>query len=386
MDEFKIRVVPRPWNKGKLVGQKAPLKLKEIWAIRVRLQVFRRTRELALFNLGIDSKLRACDLLKLRVRDISHGERIAARAIVVQQKTSRPVQFEITESTRSALAEWIRLSGLASDGFLFPSRVHASPHLSTRQYARIVNSWVEEIGLDPAAYGTHSIRRTKPSLIYRRTKNLRAVQPFGPKEVETMSQTVSPSTSRCYGLARVSRAWSVSRAGVYRFLKGAPSPAIARRRPGPTGPCPDADLADHIRREIEASDFHGEGYRKLWARLRVAGVRSSPRRVRRVMGENRLLAPHRVGRNQEKTHDGTIVTDKVNEMWGTDMSQTVTIEEGRAYVFVAVEHANSEIIGSARCTAPVRPHEAREYGSLPWHRGRGRLGVSRADRGVTLPG
>ena len=159
-----------------------------------------------------------------------------------------------------------------------------------------------------------------------------------------MSQTVSPSTSRSYGLARVSRAWSVSRAGVYRFLKGTPSPAIARR-PGPTGPCPDADLADHIRREIEASDFHGEGYRKLWARLRVAGVRSSPRRVRRVMGENGLLAPHRVGRDQEKTHDGTIVTDKVNEMWGTDMSQTFTLEEGRAYVFVVVEHANSEIIG-----------------------------------------
>ena len=86
------------------------------------------------------------------------------------------MQFEITESTRSALAEWIRLSGLAPDDFLFPSRVHASPHLSTRQYARIVDSWVEEIGLDPAAYGTHSIRRTKPSLIYRRTKNLRAVQ------------------------------------------------------------------------------------------------------------------------------------------------------------------------------------------------------------------
>ena len=160
-----------------------------------------------------------------------------------------------------------------------------------------------------------------------------------------MSQTVSPSTSRCYGLARVSRAWSVSRAGVYRFLKRTTSPAIARRRPGPTGPCPDADLADDIRRQIEASDFHGEGYRKLWARLRVAGVRSSSRRVRRVMGENGLLAPHRVGRNQKKTHDGTIVTDKVNAMWGTDMSQTVTLEEGRAYVFVAVEHANSEIIG-----------------------------------------
>src|SRR5208283_1027765 len=196
-------------------------------------------------------------------------------------------------------------------------------------------------------------------------------KPFGPKEVETMSQTVSPSTSRCYGLARVSRAWRVSRAGVYRFLKRTPSPAIARR-PGPLGPCPDADLADHIRREIEASDFHGEGYRKIWARLRVAGVRSSPRRVRRVMGENGLLAPHRVGRNQEKRHDGTIVTGKVNEMWGTDMSQTVTLEEGRAYVFVAVEHANSEIIGihAARSAnrfealEPIRQGVHRCFGSI----------------------
>jgi integrase len=176
MDEFRVRVVRGPWNRGKLVGQKTPLKLKEIWAIRVRLQVFGRMRELALFDLGIDSKLRACDLLKLKVRDVCHGERVAARAIVVQQKTSRPVQFEITESTRTALADWIRFSRLVSDDFLFPSRVRLSPHLSTRQYARIVDSWVEEIGLDPAAYGTHSIRRTKPSLIYRRTKNLRAVQ------------------------------------------------------------------------------------------------------------------------------------------------------------------------------------------------------------------
>ena len=176
MVEFKIRIVPRPWNKGKLVGQKTPLKLREIWAIRVRLQVFSRKRELALFDLGIDSKLRACDLLKLKVRDLCRGERVGARAIVVQQKTSRPVQFEITELTRTALTDWIKLSDLAPDDFLFPSRIHASAHLSTRQYARIVDSWVEEIGLDPAAYGTHSIRRTKPSLIYRRTKNLRAVQ------------------------------------------------------------------------------------------------------------------------------------------------------------------------------------------------------------------
>ena len=145
MDELRIRVAPTPWNKGKLVGQKAPLKLKEIWAIRVRLQVYRRTRELALFDLGIDSKLRACDLLKLKVRDVCHGERIAVRAIVVQQKTSRPLQFEITESTRTALTDWIRLSGLASENFLFPSRVRASPHLSIRQYARIVDSWVEEM-------------------------------------------------------------------------------------------------------------------------------------------------------------------------------------------------------------------------------------------------
>jgi hypothetical protein len=186
-----------------------------------------------------------------------------------------------------------------------------------------------------------------------------------------MSQTVSPSTSRCYGLARVSRAWSVSRAGVYRFLKRTTSPAIIRRR-GPTGPCRDADLADHIRREIEASDFHGEGYRKLWARLRVAGVRSSPRRVRRVMGENGLLAPHRVGRNQQKTHDGTIVTDKVNEMWGTDMSQTVTLEEGRAYVFVAVEHANSEIVGihAARSANRFEALEPVRQGVLRRHRAR----------------
>jgi hypothetical protein len=108
MDEFGIRIVPAPRSKGKLVGQKAPFKLKEIWAIRVRLQIFCRTRELALFNLGIDSKLRACDLLKLRVRDVCHGERVAAPAIVVQQKTSRPVQFEITEPTPTALAGWIR--------------------------------------------------------------------------------------------------------------------------------------------------------------------------------------------------------------------------------------------------------------------------------------
>ena len=165
-----------PWNKGKLIGQKSPLKLKEIWAVRIRLQIANRTRDLALFDLAIDSKLRACDLVRLRVRDVAHGERVAARAIVMQQKTQRSVQFEITEQTREAVANWIGHARLSPEDYLFPSRLHESPHLSTRQYARIVGRWVREIGLDPAAYGTHSLRRTKASLIYRRRKNLRAVQ------------------------------------------------------------------------------------------------------------------------------------------------------------------------------------------------------------------
>ncbi len=165
-----------PWNKGKLVGQKAPFKLKEVWAIRVWLQLEHRTRELALFDLGLDSKLRSCDLVKLKVRDICHGDRVAARATAMQQKTSRPVQFEITEQTRSAVTDWMKMRNLHSEDYLFPSRVHNAPHLGTRQYARIVDGWVNHIGLDPCAYGTHSMRRTKATLIYKRTKNLRAVQ------------------------------------------------------------------------------------------------------------------------------------------------------------------------------------------------------------------
>jgi integrase len=165
-----------PWNKGRLTGQKPPLKLKEIWAIRVRLQLSSRVRDLAMFNLAIDSKLRACDLTKLRVRDVCHGEHIASRATIMQQKTQRPVQFEITEQTRDSVEAWMRQAGLHATDFLFPSRIHDSPHLSTRQYARLVHRWIASIGLDDTAYGTHTMRRTKASLIYRRTKNLRAVQ------------------------------------------------------------------------------------------------------------------------------------------------------------------------------------------------------------------
>src|ERR1700745_926323 len=159
-----------------------------------------------------------------------------------------------------------------------------------------------------------------------------------------MNQPSRASLARFYGLARVARAWNISRASVYRSLKETPPNTIAGR-PGPVGACSDAQLAEHIRQHIAASRLHGEGYRKLWARLRFAGVRTSPRRVRRVMRENGLLAPHRVGRTETKPHNGTIITDKVNEMWGTDMTQTITIREGRANVFVAVEHANSEVVG-----------------------------------------
>jgi integrase len=165
-----------PWNKGKLIGQKAPFKPKEVWAIRMRLQQQHRSRELALLNLGIDSKLRGCDLVSLRVRDITHGDRVASRAIVQQKKTGRPVQFEITAPAREAVEAWIREAQLRKEDFLFPSRIHDSPHICTRQYARMLRGWLTDIGLDWRDYGTHSMRRTKATLIYRKTKNLRAVQ------------------------------------------------------------------------------------------------------------------------------------------------------------------------------------------------------------------
>ena len=176
---FRSRNKPQlrtPWNKGKLVGQKAPFSMQEIWSIRLRLQTMDNRRDLALFNLAIDSKLRACDLLALRVADVVSAGEVLSRATVRQRKTKRAVRFEITERTRKSIEDWIDKVQLTESDYLCPSRVRRSPHLSTRQYARIVNDWVRSIGLDPAAYGTHSLRRTKATLIYRRTKNLRAVQ------------------------------------------------------------------------------------------------------------------------------------------------------------------------------------------------------------------
>jgi integrase len=154
-----------PWNKGRLIGQKLPLKLKEIWAIRIRLQLAHRSRNLALFNLAIDSKLRGCDLVKLHVGDIALGTRILPRATVMQQKNHRPVQFEITKQTRVSITAWIDKAHLSARDYLFPSRVTEGGHITTRQYARIVASWVESIGLNPVAYGRHTRRRTKVTLI-----------------------------------------------------------------------------------------------------------------------------------------------------------------------------------------------------------------------------
>jgi integrase len=172
-----IPYTPKPsWNKGKLVGQKLPLKLEEVWSIRTRLDLANNLRELTMFNLALDCKLRACDFIKLKVSDIAHGKNIQSRAMLIQQKTGTPVQFEITKKTRAALQKWISYKSLRSSDYLFGSRVKNDFHLTTRQYARIVKKWIASIGLDVTSYGTHSMRRTKATLIYKKTKNLRAVQ------------------------------------------------------------------------------------------------------------------------------------------------------------------------------------------------------------------
>ena len=165
-----------PRNKGKLIGQKPPLQPKHVWAIRTRLQLAGRTRDLALFNLAIDSKLRGCDVVSLKVEDVApHGYAIE-RATVRQKKTGRPVRFEITEQTRQAIEEHLQVTQKVPGDFLFTGRRGKDRSLTTRQYARLVSQWIASIGLDPSLFGTHSLRRTKATLIYRRTGNLRAVQ------------------------------------------------------------------------------------------------------------------------------------------------------------------------------------------------------------------
>ena len=165
-----------PWNKGKLTGPKPPLQLKHVWAIRTTLQLDRRIRDLALFNLAIDSKLRGCDVVSLRVENVApHGYAID-RATVRQRKTGRPVKFEISEQTRQSIDDYLETKNKVPGDYLFTGHRGEDRCLTTRQYARLVSDWIALIGLDPSLFGTHSIRRTKATLIYRKTGNLRAVQ------------------------------------------------------------------------------------------------------------------------------------------------------------------------------------------------------------------
>ncbi len=171
-------VIPprRAWNRGRIVGQKRPLEPKHVWAIRVRLELADCRRDLALFNMAVDSKLRGCDLVRLMVKDVFAAGHIKERTSILQSKTSQPVQFEITEGTRKSLRDWLDDPAMIGSEFLWPGRFYEPDHISTRQYARLVKEWVASIGLEPSAYGTHSLRRTKVAQIYKKTGNLRAVQ------------------------------------------------------------------------------------------------------------------------------------------------------------------------------------------------------------------
>jgi integrase len=166
----------RPWNKGKLIGPKLPLRCKHVWAIRTKLQIEGRTRDLALFNLAIDSKLRGCDVVAAKVEDVAPSGYAIDRATVRQKKTGHPVRFEIMEQTRQSLDEYIRVERRQRGDFLFQGRKGSNRCLTTRQYARLVSDWVGSCGFDPSLFGTHSLRRTKATMIYKRTGNLRAVQ------------------------------------------------------------------------------------------------------------------------------------------------------------------------------------------------------------------
>jgi integrase len=165
-----------PWNKGKLTGAKPPLLTKHVWSIRTKLQIAGRTRDVAMFNLAIDSKLRGCDVVALKVEDVAPSGYAVDRATVRQKKTGQPVRFELSEHTRQAVDDYLRIASKKSGEFLFEGQRSAARSISTRQYARLVSEWIASIGLDPYRFGTHSLRRTKAVLIYRRTGNLRAVQ------------------------------------------------------------------------------------------------------------------------------------------------------------------------------------------------------------------
>ncbi|MEQ1523821.1 MAG: tyrosine-type recombinase/integrase [Aestuariivirga sp.] len=171
-----VPAVRQPWNKGKIIGAKPPLLSKHVWSIRTKLQMDGRRRDLALFNLALDSKLRGCDVVSIRVEDIAPRGYTVDRATVRQKKTGRPVRFEITEQTRQSLDDYMMVAGKKTGEFLFSGHKGLNRCLTTRQYARLVSEWVRGCGLDPSLFGTHSLRRTKATMIYKRTGNLRAIQ------------------------------------------------------------------------------------------------------------------------------------------------------------------------------------------------------------------
>jgi integrase len=166
----------RAWNAGTKVGAKRALKPKQVWAIRFFLDQRRRLRDRALFDLALDSKLRGRDVVRMKIGDVVSGGQVRSRAIVVQRKTGRPVQFELLADARASLLAWLERRGGTWADYVFPSRINHAHHLSTRQYARLVDEWVTGVGLRREEYGTHSLRRTKASIIYKATGNLRAVQ------------------------------------------------------------------------------------------------------------------------------------------------------------------------------------------------------------------
>lgn len=177
LSHYDLAMQNRPaWNAGKMVGTKRPLTQKQIWAVRFFLDREGRLRDRALFDLALDSKLRGCDLVKIKIGDVVSGADIRTWSIVIQQKTGRPVQFELTADVRASSLAWLERRGGSVDDYAFPSRVDRSGHLSTRQYTRLVDEWVTAIGLRRAEYGTHSLRRTKAAMIYRATGNIRAIQ------------------------------------------------------------------------------------------------------------------------------------------------------------------------------------------------------------------
>jgi integrase len=204
-EDSLVTVVRRtPWNKGKLIGAKPPLRPNQVWSIRTRLLIEKRTRDLALFNLAIDSKLRGCDVVTLKVEDVAPNGYAVDRATVRQKKTGRPVKFELTDQTRQAVDDFLRAAGKKPGNYLFTGRRGPNRAMTTRQYACLLAGWVASIGLDPKVFGTHSLRRTKATLIYRRTGNLRAVQlllghtkiDYVPRRTMSRSGQLSRSSAR----------------------------------------------------------------------------------------------------------------------------------------------------------------------------------------------